>query len=100
MELEEEARVAASENQPHHSQQQNGKSSKKAAAKKQVRKAEDYAERNPVQVVNTVLGAVAAVALGWGAWKRYKSGQLSWGVVGIWGAGLVTVGVLDVIATR
>ncbi|KAF8423123.1 hypothetical protein EV426DRAFT_146513 [Tirmania nivea] len=97
IELEEGARVAAQENQSHHNKQQNGKRSKKTPTKKQVRKAVEW---NSVQVVNTVLGAVAAVALGWGAWRRYKMGELSWGLVGIWGAGVAAVGVLDVVATR
>ncbi|KAF8429891.1 hypothetical protein BGX38DRAFT_1278111 [Terfezia claveryi] len=99
IQLEEEARVAAQENQSHY-QQQNGKSGKKAVAKKQVRKAENYAERNPVQVVNTVLGVAVTVALGWGVWRRYKVGSLSWRVVGVWGAGVAAVGLLDMVATR
>ncbi|RPB24101.1 hypothetical protein L211DRAFT_808462, partial [Terfezia boudieri ATCC MYA-4762] len=91
IELEEEARVVAQGNQSH----QNEKSGKKAVAKKQVRKTENYAERNPAQVVNTVLGVVVAAALGWGVWRRYKVGSLSWRVVGVWGAGIAAVGLLD-----
>ena len=43
---------------------------------------------NPVVIGNTVLVAVTAVGLGFGAYRKHTKGELSWGIVGAW-AGVV-----------
>jgi len=104
LELEAEAEAAAAAAAAEQRNQQNGSSkgpsSKKAQAKKQVRQAEDYAEKHPMQVINTILGSVAVLALGLGAYKKYKVGELSWKVVGIWGGAAAAVAAVDILATR
>lgn len=99
IESEAEAARAAEEKERN---QQNGssKDSKKAQVKKQAKRAEDYAHRHPVQLVNSILGTVAAVALGVGAYRKYKVGELSWKVVGIWGGAAAAIAAVDILATR
>jgi len=54
---------------------------------------------HPVVIGNTVLTAVLAGVLGYGAYTKYKAGEFSWKVAGI-GAGVLGVfGVADYFAT-
>jgi len=83
-ETEGRARAAASE----------GKKKASADAKKAKEKVKgagrEYKENsdNPVVIGNTVLVAVGAAALGFGAYQKHVKGELTWKVVGIW-AGVV-----------
>ena len=70
----------------------------KEKAKEATAEAEDRAQRaghelnenrdNPVVVGNAVVIAAASAALGFGAYRKYAAGELTWKVVGAW-AGVV-----------
>ncbi|KAI9681614.1 MAG: hypothetical protein M1829_000811 [Trizodia sp. TS-e1964] len=69
-----------------------GEKAKDAAAKKaeKAEKAVRLNADNPVVVANAVLVAGLSAALGFGAYRKYASGELSWKVVGLW-AGAVSL---------
>ena len=105
LEAEAEAAAAGERERPQNQSSQNQNlhkppHEKRQAAKKQVRKAEYYAVHNPVTLVNSILGGVAAVVLGVGAWRKYKIGELSWKVVGVWGGVAAAVVAVDVVVSR
>lgn len=65
-----------------------------AAAKKVGEGAHAAGSENPVVLGNAILAVGLSSALGFGAYHKYASGQLTWGVVGTWAGvvGLVAVG--------
>lgn len=67
---------------------------KKEKAKDAASTVKSYAEI-PVVALNGVVGALAAVSLGYGAYRKHSAGQLSWSVVGLWSAGLAAVAGAD-----
>ena len=46
------------------------------------------------------MGGVAAVILGIGAIKKYRIGELSWRVVGIWGGVITAATAVDILLSR
>lgn len=64
---------------------------KEKAAKEKAKKAAHRVEKNtdnPVYVANAVAVAALSAGLGFGAYRKYVKGELTWKVVGAW-AGLV-----------
>ncbi|RDL31971.1 Uncharacterized protein BP5553_09373 [Venustampulla echinocandica] len=59
----------------------------KAKAKKEINRFEANSD-NPVFVGNAIAVAALSAGLGFGAYKKYSAGELSWQVVGAW-AGVV-----------
>ncbi|KAI9850710.1 MAG: hypothetical protein M1838_005201 [Thelocarpon superellum] len=55
----------------------------KEKAKKAGKKVQANAD-NPVVIGNAVVVAALSAALGFGAYRKYAAGELSWGVVGFW----------------
>lgn len=53
-----------------------------------------------MQLINTILGTVGALALGVAAYRKYKVGELSWRVFGIWSGAVAAVTAVDIFATR
>lgn len=47
------------------------------------------------KVANGVIGAVAAAAIGWGAYQKHLKGELTWKVVGLWTGVLAAFGAGD-----
>ncbi|KAF8457602.1 hypothetical protein BDZ91DRAFT_744144 [Kalaharituber pfeilii] len=98
--LEEEAAAAAAAVGQNRQRRSNKDHQAAGVAKKQVQKAESYAHSHPLTLVNSLLGGVAAVVLGVGAWKKWKVGELNWRVVGIWGGIAAAVAAVDVLASK
>lgn len=63
------------------------KASDKAAKKE---KAKTLAQ-NPIIQANGVLFAIAAIALGFGAYRKHQAGQLTWKLAGLWSVGVATL---------
>ncbi|KAI5779268.1 hypothetical protein EDC01DRAFT_633961 [Geopyxis carbonaria] len=70
------------------------KKEQKEKAKKAASTVKSYAEI-PVVALNGVIGALAAVSLGYGAYRKHSAGQLSWKMVGLWSAGVAAVAGAD-----
>ncbi|KAI9668953.1 MAG: hypothetical protein M1817_005176 [Caeruleum heppii] len=78
LEHEAEDKARAAEREAHH---------KKEQAKAKANKASDELRANsdnPVVVGNAVMVAVLSAALGFGAYRKYAAGELTWKVVGLW----------------
>lgn len=100
IELEEEAAEAAEQRRAE--EHLAAVAAKKKAAKKYTgsgsaggRSAEEV-----VALVNSVLGGVAAVVLGVGAYRKWNVGQLTWRTAGIWLGGAAAVGGVDFLLSR
>lgn len=76
------------------------------AAKKKAKKytgsgaAHGKSAEEVVALVNSVLGGVAAVVLGVGAYRKWSVGQLTWRTAGIWLGGAAAVGGVDFLLSR
>ena len=97
--LELEAEAATTSAADEKQEQQDG-TVKRPSKKRVTEKLGCYAEKYPLTVVNSALGGVTVVALGIGAYKKYRIGELSWRVVGIWGGVITAVTAVDVLLSR
>lgn len=73
------------------------------AAKQKAQRAKELAKKNsdnPVLVGNAVLMGVVAAVLGYGAYKRYQTGPVSWQTVGGWVGVIAAVGLADTFVSR
>jgi len=71
----------------------------KKKAKVAGKKAEDYTG-NPVYATNAVLSTILAITLGVNAYNKYKVGQFSWKLVGIYTGAIAAFGAVDFYATK
>ncbi len=88
-----EAKAHEVKAQAHETKAEAEAKAKKAAARvsKEARAAGDDLRRNsdnPVVIGNVVVVAAISAALGFGAYRKYTAGQLTWKVVGAW-AGVI-----------
>lgn len=81
-------------------QGQQGGTAKRPSRKKVAEKIGCYTEKYPLTILSSVLGGVAAVVLGVSAYKKYRIGELSWRIVGIWGGVITAATAVDVLLLR
>jgi hypothetical protein len=75
------------------------KKAEKAIAEKKKRTCASY-RSNPIVQAQAVLLAAITVALGVGAYRKYKVGALDFKTVGIWGAAAVALAGADCLASQ
>ncbi|KAL7271326.1 hypothetical protein RUND412_005934 [Rhizina undulata] len=82
-EAEARAAAAATSTPKSHKSKKHGKETIKSFAE------------NPILAVNAATVAVLVAGVGCAAWRKAKVGELSWGFVGLWGAGVAAFGIAD-----
>jgi len=98
--LDLEAAVAAEEDAAR--KKAAGKTKKEKAKAKGKQAADDVTEffRDPVNATNAVLSTVVVLGVSYGAWRKWKLGELTWGVVGVWTAGVAVFSLGDYFASQ
>ena len=82
-EAEEKAQAAEAEARHKKQQARDQAAAAKAKAERAAQKARSNSD-NPVVVGNAVVVAALSAALGFGAYRKYAAGELTWKVVGAW----------------